>query len=80
MRKLSAHQQKIVDALRPQNKDVSIVAIYAHVYGCQPGLDVRKMQQKLAPTFAAINKKLHRGQIVPGELKQTYRYSHPHRP
>lgn len=77
--KLSEHQERVRSAMFPQNKDVPIDDIFRAVYGVAAArkVTIREMQQKLAPTFAAINKKLHKAKIEPGLIKQTYCYRHP---
>lgn len=75
MTKLSEHQQKAVDAFKPKGKDIDIVVLYTRVYGDPGQLTAREMQQKLAPTFSAINEKLTDSLIEPGALKRTYRFS-----
>ena len=76
--KLSQHQEKVLSAFRRQNYDVPISAIFLIVYGdkeWKATRTIRDMQQKLAPTIAAINEKIKPHSIKPGEFKQTYRYS-----
>ena len=70
---LSKHQQKTLDAFDPTETDIDIAVLYTRVYGDPGSMSVRKMQQKLAPTFKAINDKLKRRRIEPGEIKRTYR-------
>lgn len=71
--KLTDHQQKVFDAFDVQDMDISIKLLYIRVYGKEDGLSSRGMQQKLAPTFAAINDKLEGKAIKPGLHKRTYR-------
>jgi hypothetical protein len=76
--KLSQHQEKVLIAFRHKNSDVPISAIFLLVYGekeWKATRTVRKMQQKLAPTIAAINDKIAPQRIKPGGHKQTYRLS-----
>lgn len=74
--KLSPHQKKVLAAFDTPGRDIGIVILYVRVYGAIPtGMQTRQMQQKLAPTFHAINVKLKTGKILPGQLKRTYRYS-----
>lgn len=78
--KFTEHQQKVLDSLKPRNKDIPISKIFLAVYGIaawrEKGITIRDMQQKLAPTFAEINSKLKEPHIIkPGFFKQTYRYS-----
>lgn len=73
-KELSPHQTKVLDAFTPNDTDIYIHTLYNRVYGINnENRTVRYCQQKLAPTFLAINKKLEVGRIVPGKLKQTYR-------
>lgn len=76
-KKLSVHQARVYFSFSRKNKDTDIEEIYAKVYGIselnRKGTTIRIMQQKLAPTFAAINKKIAPHSIVPGLLKRTYR-------
>lgn len=76
MKKLSRTQQKAFNIfdVRGMDVDVPIATIYAVIYGKQVN-EVRAMQQTLGPLIARINAKLERTQIVPGQLKQTYRIS-----
>jgi len=83
-KELSVHQTRVVKAFKAKNTDIPIAVIYLAVYGNAAhnrlGNTPRKMQQKLAPTFAAINVKIGPDErIEPGEVKQTYRYSTKHR-
>lgn len=74
-KKLSIHQQKAIGAFIPSNTDIDIAVLYTRVYGDPGVLSAREMQQKLAPTFAAVNEKLAKVESViePGEKKRTYR-------
>lgn len=74
MKKLSEHQQKVLAAFDKKNTDIDIAVVYTRVYGDPGHATVRDMQQKLAPTFSAINEKIT-GVIEPGIVKRTYRYS-----
>lgn len=78
-KKLTAHQQKVVEAFDTKNTDIDIVTIYTRVYGDAGELMARDCQQKLAPTFAEINSRCHDIHIEPGEKKRTYRCSTPPR-
>lgn len=71
---LSKHQANVLCAFTKNNKDIDIAVIYTRVYGDPGEMTAREMQQKLAPTFSEINKKL-KGRIEPGETKRTYRYN-----
>lgn len=73
MTKFTDMQQRLFDALSPPDTDVSVQLLFNAVYD-EPLCDNRWMQQKLGPMIARINRKLKSGKIVPGELKQTYRY------
>lgn len=73
MTTLSTHQEKTLKAFDPKETDIDIAVLYTRVYGDPGSMSVREMQQKLAPTFAAINEKLTGKRIEPGELKRTYR-------
>lgn len=77
MKKLSDHQRKTLDALHPINTDIDVAVVYTRVYGDPGSQSARTMQQKLAPTFSAINEKLvsRKVKIEPGETKRTYRFS-----
>lgn len=78
MTKLSVHQKKVLDAFHRKNTDIDIVILFMRVYdypATKQWPSVRSMQQKLAPSFAEINKKLKRGRVEPGQIKRTYRYS-----
>jgi hypothetical protein len=75
METLTDHQQKVRDAFDKKDTDIDIAVLYTRVYGDPGHLSARDMQMKLAPTFAAINDKLLRGRIVPGDVKRTYRFS-----
>ena len=65
------------------NEDVPIYIIYEAVFQHRVhvvqhgvlilGLTSRTMQQRLASVFRRVNKKLARGQVRPGDVKQTYR-------
>lgn len=74
---LSAHQKKVLAAFENKDQDISISRIYMLVYGHdewqKKGTTVRIMQQKLAPTFSEINKKLIKARIEPGDIKRTYK-------
>lgn len=79
MAKLSELQQRVFDVLdaRP-NTDIPLDSLYEAAYGeIQPELfeawTNRRVQQKMGPLFARINKKLKRGRIEPGLVKRTYR-------
>jgi len=79
MKELSQHQQKVLDAFDKNDTDIDIATLYTRVYGDPGHLSAREMQQKLGPTFKAINEKMDRPRLVPGEIKRTYRYdSAPH--
>lgn len=70
----SEHQVRVFDAFHIKDTDINIAVLYYRVYGDPGRLTIRDMQQKLAPTFDAMNKKWFNGwKIVPGETKQTYR-------
>lgn len=77
MTHLSSHQDKTFSAFDPIETDIDIAVLYTRVYGDPGSMSVRSMQQKLAPTFQAINNKMdeYKGKwrIEPGELKRTYR-------
>lgn len=73
---LSDFQEKVLSAFGKINRDVKIEELYNSVYGTGStpySRSVRSMQQKLGPTFAAINTKLKGARIAPGETKRTYR-------
>lgn len=86
-KEFSVHQTLALKAFPLRNKDYTVIEIFIAVYGPEDFSRVvnscfsinRYMQQRLAPTFSNINKKLKaRGnnhRIVPGKLKRTYRYS-----
>jgi len=72
--KLTEHQEEVLNAVLPLDTDKPIRDIYMTVYGDpSDNMSVRNMQQKLAPTFKAINEKISNVKIIPGKLKQTYR-------
>mgnify|MGYP000039898570 CR=1 FL=1 len=71
----SEHQQNVLEAFDVMNMDVDIMVIYTRVYGDPGQLTTRECQQKLAPTFAEINRKSNDIFIEPGDLKRTYRCS-----
>lgn len=77
MIELTEHQQKVLAAFDKKNEDISISLLFMRVYGHyewrKKGMTVRKMQQKLAPTFKVLNNKLENMEIVTGHLKNTYR-------
>lgn len=75
MKKLSDFQNRVLKAFDAKNKDIDIAVLYVRVYGDPGHMSARAMQQKLAPTFSAINDKLKKGCIEPGEMKRTYRYN-----
>jgi hypothetical protein len=70
---LSDHQAKVLAAFEDQDRDFDIAVLYTRVYGDPGALTAREMQQKLAPIFSEINRKLCSGNIEPGEKKRTYR-------
>lgn len=70
---LSAHQSNVLSAFDRKDKDYDIAVLYTRVYGDPGHMTAREMQQKLAPTFSEINRKLVKGIIEPGETKRTYR-------
>lgn len=80
---LSDHQQRVLDAFVKKDTDIPIGNIYMKVYGhaeWSKAGTVRRMQQKLGPTFKEINKKLFKEKgtyllIEPGNTKRTYRLS-----
>lgn len=72
-KKLSRHQESVLTAFDLADKDIDIAVLYTRVYGDPGHMTAREMQQKLAPTFSAINKKLDGSRIEPGEIKRTYR-------
>ena len=81
---LSEHQTKVLAAFEEKDKDIPISRIYLLVYGHDDwqrnGNTVRKMQQRLAPTFKHINDKLYKEKgtyhvIELGNVKRTYRLS-----
>lgn len=74
-KKLSAHQELTLQAFDKKNTDIDIAVLYTRVYGDPGHLSAREMQQKLAPTFSAINEKLAKGKLEPGDTKRTYRYN-----
>lgn len=84
MKELSQHQQDTLDAVSPADTDIDIAVIYTRVYGDPGVLSAREMQQKLAPTFKAVNDKLAENKetkkcrIEPGDTKRTYRYTTKH--
>lgn len=69
------HQRMVVEAFDMKNRDIDIVVLYTRVYGDPGQLTARECQQKLAPTFAEINKRSLVIHIEPGDLKRTYRCS-----
>lgn len=71
-RELSSHQDKVFAAFHRFNTDIDIAVLYTRIYGDAGQMTARDMQQKLAPTFKAINCKIS-GVIEPGETKRTYR-------
>lgn len=73
--KLSPHQNKVLSAFDKKNTDIDIVVLYTRIYGDPGHLTARECQQKLAPLFSALNQKIGKGIIEPGELKRTYRYT-----
>lgn len=75
MKELSQHQNRVLKAFDAKNKDIDIAVLYTRVYGDPGHMSAREMQQKMAPTFSAINDKLKRGRIEPGDTKRTYRYN-----
>ncbi len=77
MKKLSEHQNATLKAICPVNTDIDVAVIFTRVYGDPGSMSARAMQQKLAPTFSAINDKLAVDGcfIEPGETKRTYRFS-----
>lgn len=72
---LSDHQVNVLAAFEMNDKDYDIAVLYTRVYGDPGDMTARQMQQKLAPTFSAINDKMKKGRIEPGEKKRTYRYN-----
>lgn len=71
---LSPHQKKVFDAFIDTDCDVLIITLYRRVYGkVKPLSSVRSLQQRMAPTFSAINDKIRPARIEPGYLKKTYR-------
>lgn len=70
---LTAHQASVLNAFGENDKDYDIAVLYTRVYGDPGHMTAREMQQKLAPTFSAINEKLNKGRIEPGDTKRTYR-------
>lgn len=76
-KELSEHQKNVLAAFEDKDKDISISRIYMLAYGHdewqKKGTTIRVMQQKLAPTFKEINKKLVGMKIEPGDVKRTYR-------
>lgn len=77
--KLTTLQQKVFDLLdKKPNTDVPLADLFEAAYPNRiPQLfqtwENRDMQQKMGPLFARINRKLKRGKIEPGMMKQTYR-------
>ena len=76
---LTEHQKDVVAAFKIKNKDIDIVVLYTRIYGDPGRLTARECQQKLAPTFAEINRRSEVLHIEPGDLKRTYRCSTPPR-
>lgn len=72
---LTTHQYNVYKAFTKADTDIGIAVIYDRVYDDPTSSDktAREMQQKLAPTFAAINKKMKGARIEPGKTKRTYR-------
>lgn len=77
--KLTTLQQRVFDLLdKKPGTDIPMADLYEAAYPDAlpqlfPSWQNRDMQQKMGPLFARINKKLKRGVIEPGQLKQTYR-------
>lgn len=74
---LTDHQKLVVAAFKQKNKDIDIVVIYTRIYGDPGELTARECQQKLAPSFAEVNRRSLTLHIEPGHLKRTYRCSTP---
>lgn len=72
---LTEHQQKVLKAFTKKNHDIDLMVIYHRVYGDPGVLTARECQQKLAPSFSAVNAKIAPSVIEPGEIKRTYRLS-----
>lgn len=72
---LSKHQADVLVAFEQDNTDYDIAVIYTRVYGDPGEMTARDMQQKLAPIFSTINKKMAHGFIEPGIVKRTYRFT-----
>lgn len=76
---LTYHQTRVLQAFRKENTDYDIAELFYRVYSYtmydeNTGVRAyRIMQQKIAPTFKTINRKIKGGRIVPGKLKRTYR-------
>jgi hypothetical protein len=70
---LSTMQQRVFVLFAP-GKDVPIVKLFRAAWpDADRTNDNRMMQQKLGPVIARINRRLTKGYIEPGQLKQTYR-------
>lgn len=77
MMKLTEHQQRVREAFDREETDIDVAVIYTRVYGDAGHLNVRQMQMKLAPSFAALNNKLKEAgsklKVQVGVVKRTYR-------
>jgi hypothetical protein len=78
--KLSAQEQQLFNYFAEVgvNKDLSIADLHDKMFPQEDTTDFRVVQQRLGAVIAKINrkKKPERFQIVPGNIKRTYRLVH----
>ena len=75
MNPLSELEARVFEELRlAPNTDVAIAKLFETGYGKGEILSSRRMQQRLGPLIARVNRKLDQGRIAPGKRKRTYCY------